>query len=77
MSPRRPPPSDEADKPAREMTPEEVADLRARLQREIREFERPRREKALRQGRVKPRTMKEAEIFAVDLLKDKTDGQGV
>lgn len=66
------PESLEPGKPAAEMTSEErqeyVTDLRRRMRAELREIERPRRQAKLRQGRVKPRTLAEAEIFAEDLL---------
>jgi hypothetical protein len=47
---------------------EATAALIAELRKELREFDKPRREKLLRRGRVKPKTAKEWEIFASDLL---------
>jgi len=68
------PDSPEPDKPLAEMTAEELAEFRATLKREIREMQRPGRDRRLRQGRAKPRNRREAEIFAATLLKDKQDG---
>jgi hypothetical protein len=53
------------------MTASDSDDLKARIaqvRRELKEFDRPRREKLVRLGRVKPRTAAEWEIFASDLL---------
>lgn len=56
------------------MTPEERRDLRAVIRRELAELDRPRRDRQLRQGRVKPRNAREWSIFAVDLLRRSNDG---
>lgn len=63
-----PPESLEPGKPAAEMTPDELAGFRASLRREVRQFRRPGLDSRLRQGRVRPRTLAETEIFAADLL---------
>jgi hypothetical protein len=43
---------------------------------ELREIQRPERERLLRQDRGKPRNLQEWEIFTADLLKDEADGEG-
>jgi hypothetical protein len=45
------------------MTPDEIAELRRRINRELKELNRPRREAKLRAGLAKPRTKAEWEIF--------------
>ena len=66
-------------KPVSEMTPEERREYAKELaritRRELAELNRPKRERRLRRGEVRPRNRAEMEIFAADLLKDKTDGQ--
>ena len=67
-------------KPVSEMTYEEqreyAKELRAALRRELAELNRPKRERRLRRGEVRPRNRAEMEIFAADLLKDKP-GRGL
>jgi hypothetical protein len=46
--------------------------LRAALRLELAELNRPKRERKLRRGLVRPKNRAELEIFAADLLKDKT-----
>jgi len=53
----------EPEKPVSEMTADELAEFRRKLRRELRDLERPRRDKKLRQGRAKPRNRAEWEIF--------------
>lgn len=77
---RRPEPPDLPEhKPVSEMTPEERREYAKELaritRRELAELNRPKRERRLRRGEVRPRNRAEMEIFAADLLKDKTDGQ--
>lgn len=53
------------------MTASDSDDLKARIaqvRRELKEFDRPRREKLVRLGRVKPKNAKEWEMYASDLL---------
>ncbi len=78
MSRRRLPPLEAPAKLLSEMTPEERREyalaLRRQVRAELRELERPAREKLLRQGRAKPRNRQEWEIFAANLV-DKTDAR--
>ena len=77
MSKRRPPPIEEPGKPLSEMTAEErhayVAELRRRTRAELRELDRPARERQLRRGRAKPRNRAGIEIFVKDLLGQERD----
>jgi hypothetical protein len=72
---RQQPPDWPERKPVSEMSAEEqreyAKELRAALRRELAELNRPKRERKLRRGLVKPRNRAEWEIFATDLLKDK------
>jgi hypothetical protein len=61
--------SSKPEKPAAEMTPDELAEYRNDLRRRLRDLKQPQREADLRAGRARPRTMAEIEIFATDLLK--------
>jgi hypothetical protein len=65
-------------KPVAEMTPEERREYARELaritRRELAELNRPRRERKLRAGLVRPRNQAEREIFAADLLPGKIDG---
>ncbi len=67
----------EPHKPVSEMTAGErreyALSLRRQVRAELRELQRPQREKLLRQGRAKPRNQREWAIFAAD-LKGKQDG---
>ena len=75
MSRRQPPPMRRPHKLVAEMTAKERRQYALALRRqgraELRELERPQREWALRQGRVRPCTMAQIEIFAADLVKGK------
>ena len=72
---RQPPPDLSEHKPVAEMTPEEqreyAQELRRVIRRELAELNRPKRERKLRRGLVRPKNRAELEIFADDLLKDK------
>lgn len=61
-------------KPVGEMTPQErkeyVQELRRETRRMLAELNRPKRERKLRRGLVKPRNLKEWEIFCADYRKD-------
>ncbi len=75
---RRPPPPDPGEpppKPASEMTADERAELIRKIRGELREFDKARRERRIRQGRAKPRTMREMEIFASDLIEKRPNDQ--
>jgi hypothetical protein len=65
---------DPPDKPLTEMTREELAAFRRQLRAELRELDRPRRERKLRRGLVSPRNRAEQEIFAADLLAPRRQG---
>jgi hypothetical protein len=67
-------------KPLAEMTREERLEYARELgritRRELAELNRPKRERQLRRGLVRPRNRAEMEIFAADLLKDKPNQAG-
>jgi hypothetical protein len=72
----RTPPADSPErKPLDEMTPAErreyAAELRRTIRRELAELNRPKRERDLRRGIVKPRNRQEWEIFAADRRRPK------
>ncbi len=67
--PPRPDPDEPLPKPAADMSPEERAEAIRRIRAELRGFDKARRERRIRQGRAKPKTMREMEIFGADLLK--------
>jgi len=56
------------------MTAEERAELVRRARAELRAFDRSNRERRLRRGLAKPRTMGEVEIFGADLLRKRGTG---
>jgi len=70
------PPEMPEHKPVSEMTSEERREYAKELaritRRELAELNRPKRERRLRRGEVRPRNRAEMEIFAADLLKDET-----
>lgn len=75
---RQPPPDLPEHKPIAEMTTEEQREYARELgricRRELAELNRPKRERRLRRGEVRPRNRAELEIFATDLMKKRNDG---
>jgi hypothetical protein len=75
---RQPPPDWPERKPVSEMSAEEqreyAKELRAALRRELAELNRPKRERKLRRGLVKPRNRAEWEIFGSDWRRDESGG---
>lgn len=69
---RQPPPGWPERRPVSEMSAEEqreyAKELRAALRRELAELNRPKRERRLRRGEVRPKNRAELEIFAADHL---------
>jgi len=74
---RQPPPELPEHKPVAEMTVEERREFARELgriaRRELAELNRPKRERKLRRGLVRPQNRAEWEIFAADLLEKRDD----
>jgi hypothetical protein len=64
----------ERSKPVAEMTEAERQEYTRDLRRFLRDAKKPQREAGLRAGRIRPRTQREVEIFASDLLGRRTVG---